>query len=46
MWQKSESLAVIWSQSSHFVAFQTKDQIKKLILQNVARFGMILENIA
>ena len=36
---KSESLAVIWSQSNNFVTFEAKHHIKKLILQKL--FGLV-----
>ena len=44
---KSESYTVIWSQSSHFVTFQTKHRIKIRSVQKLlSLFGTLLENVA
>ena len=40
---KSYSLAVNWSNSSHFVTFRTKHQIKKFFTKGV-QFGNLFEN--
>ena len=43
---KSESLAFIWSQSSHFVTFLNKSSNQKYSFTKIAQFAILFENVS